>query len=154
MTAAIADHKLDPYDPGGTGRHRRVQVDDHGAGAVGIDLIGARFPPWRREVGSCIVVALVITLREVAMAVEHLDAIDNPRRTIRKGEAGNAERVFALECRVRAPEIVGTSCPSCAAQRRQRDPRRQHSFPKPAFHARPPFSGIEADRTWLNKTAL
>ena len=84
------------------------------AGAVGIDLVGALFLPFRREVGAREVVALVIALSEVAMAVEHLDAGHNPRRAIRKTcrrVSGDPKRVFAFERRVRAPEIVGSSCP-------------------------------------------
>src|SRR6516162_5108353 len=100
MPAAVADHKHDVYDPGRTRRDRRVQVDHHAAGAVGIDRIGALFLPWRREVVARDVVALVITLREVAMAVEHLDAIYNShniRRAVREASrrvTRNAEGVF------------------------------------------------------------
>src|SRR6516225_3092483 len=124
MAAAIADHKLDVYDAGGLvgGDLRDVQVDCHAAGAVRVDLIGAGFLPRRREVGSREVVASVITLREVAMAVEHLDAGDDLRRrrqrTVRKRGArlgGSPGPVFAFEGRVGAPEIVTSSRPSGTA---------------------------------------
>src|SRR5271167_157668 len=148
MTAAIADHEFDVYDSSRTCPNGHVQVDHHAAGAVRSDLIGAGFPPWRREVGSRVVVALVITLREVAMAVEHLDAVDNPRRTIRKtrrGVVGYAERVFALERCVRAPEIVASACPGDTTQRRHSDHGCRHSLPKPAFHVGPP---LRLGRAW------
>src|SRR5215467_14674322 len=125
MTAAVADHKHDVYDSGGTRRHRRVQVDHHAAGAVGIDRVAPGFLPWWREVGSRVVVSLVITLRKIATAVEHLDAIYNTHniwRAVREAGrrvSGNAEGVFALECRVRASEIVGSSCPGRAVDRRK-----------------------------------
>src|SRR5215470_10584156 len=122
MTAAVADHKHDVYDPGGGawGDAWDVQVDHHAARTVRIDLMGAGFLPWRREVGSREVVALVITLREVAPAIEYLDAGHNFRRTIRKtgrGVADDAKGVFAFEHRVRASEIVGSSSPGRAAER-------------------------------------
>ena len=54
MTAAVTDHEVDRYDSGGEawGHVRNVQIDHHAAGAVGIDLIGPGFLPWRREAGS------------------------------------------------------------------------------------------------------
>src|SRR6516162_8366418 len=116
MPAAVADHKHDIYDPGRTRRDRRVQVDHHAARAVGIDRIGARFLSRRREVWTRVVVALVITLRKIAMAVEHFDAIYNTHniwravREVGRRVGGYAERVFAVERSVRAPEIVRASC--------------------------------------------
>src|SRR6266404_2151656 len=137
MTAAIADHKLDVYDSGGEacGHVRNVQIDHHAASAVGFDLVGAGFLPWRREVVAREVVAAVITLGEIAPAVEYLDPGHNPRRTIRKiwwSVSRNAESVFALQRRVRAPEIVGSPRPSRTAQRRQGDRGDQGSFGNPS----------------------
>ena len=89
MTAAVTDHEVDLYDPGGEacGDARNVQIDHHAAGAVGIDLVGALFPPWRREVGTGEVVALIIPLRELALAVENLDAVHNHRRRTEEEQA-------------------------------------------------------------------
>src|SRR5258708_1295858 len=136
MTAAIADHKLDVYDSGGEacGQVRNVQIDHHAASAVGFDLVGAGFLPWRREVVAREVVAAVITLGEIAPAVEYLDPGHNPRRTIRKiwwSVSRDAEGVFALQRRVRAPEIV---CSGEAAQRRHGDHGDQGSFENPSAH--------------------
>jgi hypothetical protein len=91
MTAAVADHKLDPYLPalGGDRRNaKHVQIDHHAAGAVRIDQIGAGFPPCRRKVGAREVVALVITLRQIAVTVEDLDTGDDLRRNRRFGGGG------------------------------------------------------------------
>jgi peptide/nickel transport system substrate-binding protein len=61
----------------------------------------SRMPPETfRSVGSREVVALVITLRELAVAVEHLDAGHNPRwaiRETRRRERGDGKRVFAFD---------------------------------------------------------
>src|SRR5437016_1330948 len=116
MTAAVADHKQDPYDSVGRGRAGHVQVDYHAARAVGIDRIGAPLSPcwceFRRNA-----VADVISLCEIAVPVENLDTGHNQW----DGEVSDAERVFALERRVRAREIVASSRPSRTAQRWQRD---------------------------------
>src|SRR5271170_1714903 len=112
MTAAVADHKQDFDDSVGRGRTRHVQVDHHAARAVGIDPIGTPFLPCRCESGWN-AVAYVIALCEVAVAVENFHTRDYLRRTIRKtcrGICGDAERVFALQRRVRAAEIVASSC--------------------------------------------
>ena len=84
MTATVADHEFDPYDSGGEacGHVRNVQINHHAAGTVGIDLVGTGFLPSRRKVVAGEIVALVITLREVTLAVEHLDAGHNLRRNI------------------------------------------------------------------------
>src|SRR5215469_15147015 len=140
MTAAVADHKHDVYDSGGTRRHRRVQVDHHAAGAVGIDRVAPGFLPWWREVGSRVVVSLVITLRKIAMAVEHLDAIYNTHniwRAVREAGrrvGGYAERVFALERRIRAPVVVRASRPGHTAQHRHGNRSCNESPAKRAFH--------------------
>ena len=57
-------------------------------------------PETFRSVGSREVVALVITLRELAVAVEHLDAGHNLRwaiRETRRRERGDGKRVFAFD---------------------------------------------------------
>ena len=105
VTAAVAEHKQDLNDSRRTCRNRRVQIDHHAAGAVRIDLIGTGFLPWRREVRSREVVASVITLREVAPAVEYLDAGRDRRSRV----VGNAEGVFAFERRVRAA-VIASAC--------------------------------------------
>ena len=89
MTAAVTDHEFDVYDSGGQacGHVRNVQIDHHAAGAVGIDLVSALFLPWRREVVAR------ETLGEVALAVEHLDAVDDLRRRRRRVEAPAAGAV-------------------------------------------------------------
>src|SRR5215471_16892839 len=66
MTAAIADHKQDVYDTG------RRPCDHHAARAVRTDPIGPRLLSLHRELGRG-AVAEVITLCEIAVAVENLD---------------------------------------------------------------------------------
>jgi len=91
---------------------RHVQVDLHAARAVGINSVGSGLLSVRREIGLACrskTVAPVITLRQPAAAVKDLDTGRNRWWTIRKAGrrlGGNAESVFALERRVRAPEIV------------------------------------------------
>src|SRR5271169_1332875 len=55
---------------------RHVQVDHHAARAVGIDRVVALFSPFRCEFGRT-AVAYVVTLCEVAVAVENLDTCHN-----------------------------------------------------------------------------
>src|SRR5260370_6180457 len=122
MTAAVADHKNGVYDAMRRRSVGHVQVDHHAARAVGIDRVGAGFLSFRCEIRlarQSKAVAPVITLREIAVAVENLDAGPNTWWTIRKtwrSVGGDAERVFALQRRVRAAEIV---CPGNTVQHRQ-----------------------------------
>src|ERR1700720_2216702 len=153
MSAAAADHKHDLYDAVGKGGAGHVQVDHRAARAVGIDRVGARFLSFRCEIGLASrpkAVADVITLCEVALAVESLDTCHNlwwPVRKARWSVRRNSEGVFALERRVRAPAIIVS--PGHAGQRRQSDCSRKHSFPKPACHVRPflgMFVGMRVER--------
>src|SRR5215469_7520366 len=112
MASTVADHKQSRYDTGACGALRDVQVDHQFARAVGIDMIGARLCAgltcWRRELGWN-AVAGVATLGEIALAVEKPDAGYDLWRTIRKtwrSVRGDPVRVFALQGRVRALEIV------------------------------------------------
>jgi len=120
MPAAIADHKHYIYDPGRTRRDRRVQVDHHAARAVAIDRVGAGFLPFRCEIGLAPrskAVARVITLREIALAVENLDAGPNTWWTIRKtwwSVRGKAERVFTLSVASEQPKSSARATPLSA----------------------------------------
>src|ERR1700730_2054083 len=141
MTTAVADHKHDLYATVGCWSVGHVQVDLHAPSAVGIDLISTRFLPFRRKirfVHRSKAVAYVITLGQMAPAVEDLD----PGHNLRDDEVRGAESVSALERRVRAAEIVASSCPRPTVQRRQRDQRCYHSIPKPSFHRRLPAFGL------------
>jgi hypothetical protein len=82
MTTAVADHKHNLYATVGCWSVGHVQVDLHAASAVPIDHIGAGFLPFRRKIGPAHrskAVAYVITLGQIAPAVENLDPGHNLR---------------------------------------------------------------------------
>src|SRR5262249_34697532 len=112
--------------------------DHHAARAVGIDRVGAGLSPFWREIGlrrhRPKTVAWVITLREMAVAVENLDTCHNCWRSV----GSNAEGVLALERRVRAPIAVR---PRRTTQHRQTDRNDQLCFPKACVHVGSPLYG-------------
>ena len=120
VTAAVADHKQGRDESRRSGRNGHVPVEGRAARAVRINGISASLLPRRCEVGAGEVVADVIALREMAVAVVHPDPGEDLRRRRRRRRrvSGTSKRVFAFECRVRAPVIVRASCPSCTAQHR------------------------------------
>ena len=80
MTAAVADHNegLDLAVPAcAHGAHRGDEGDIQASRAVGIDRICPEFASWRCEFGRR-GAAPVVALCQVAVAVEALDAFNNP----------------------------------------------------------------------------
>jgi len=72
-----------PLGGGNRGHAERIQVDHHAAGCRSvINFVGAGFLPWRCELGRK-AVADVVTLCEIALAVENLDTCPNMWRVIR-----------------------------------------------------------------------